>query len=120
MAKETNVRYPEWIKRAVLRFAEKNKMGSFSKAVVFLVECELNRRNYYRTDYEPNITDEALTDDLKNPNEKPSEKEKKQEFRIKSLELENEKLKNQIKDAGISKEKHSPIEGMGKNRKKAL
>jgi hypothetical protein len=92
--KTRNVRYPEWIQQAVLRFVEKNQCKDFSSAVVFLLECELNRRGYFRTDYEPGIVDFELTDDIKSPHERPSEKEKRLEFENKSKEAEIQRLKD--------------------------
>jgi hypothetical protein len=116
--KTRNVRYPEWIQQAVLKFAEKNDCKDFSSAVVFLLECELNRRGYFRTDYEPGIVDLELTDDIKSPYERPSDREKRLEFENKSKEVEIQRLKNRMKEAGIPEEAPS-VKFMGKDRKKA-
>ena len=60
------VRLESWYIEAIKRFAERNKKD-FSWAIRFLLECELNRRNYYRTDYEPDIEDLPLTNDIQEP-----------------------------------------------------
>lgn len=69
MAVERNVRYPHWMQNAVKKFQETNKFPSFSKAAIFLIESELNRRGYFRASYEPNVVDLELTDGTKSPNE---------------------------------------------------
>jgi hypothetical protein len=112
--KTRNVRYPEWIQQAILGFVEKNHYKDFSSAVIFLLECELNRRGYFRTDYEPGIMDVELSDDIKSPHERPSEREKKLEFENKSKELEIQRLNNMIEKAGISEETPSVIAGTGR------
>jgi hypothetical protein len=117
--KTRNVRYPEWIQQAVSGFVEKNHYKDFSSAVVFLLECELNRRGYFRTDYEPGIVDFELTNDIKSPHERPSKREERLEFENKKKELEIQRLKDKIKKAGIPEEVPSVIAGMGKDRKKA-
>jgi hypothetical protein len=90
--KRRNVRYPLWMEQAVEKFAEKNKISDISKALIFLLECELNRRGYFRSDYEPNIIDYTITDDLKNPNETASEMEKHLRFEVKKLENELKRI----------------------------
>ncbi|MCL2410102.1 MAG: hypothetical protein FWC97_00520 [Treponema sp.] len=114
MAKEKNIRYPEWIQKAVARFADINKIPSVSKAFIFLLECELNRRGYFRETYEPNIIDHAMHNDMRNYHESPSEREKKLAFELGKKERENERLMNKIKEAGIPEEPHSVIAGMGR------
>jgi len=115
MAKEKNIRYPEWIQEAVAKFAEKNKIPSVSKAFIFLVECELNRRGYFRETYEPNITDNALHNEMRNYYESPSEREKKLAFELGKKERENERLMNKINEAGISAgDETKVISGMGR------
>ena len=118
MAKEKNIRYPEWIQRAVAKFADKNKIPSISKAFIFLVECELNRRGYFRETYEPNITNDAISGDIKNYHESPSETEKKLTFELRKKELENERLRKKLNETVMpidgETKKQQVISGMGR------
>jgi hypothetical protein len=90
--KRRNVRYPLWMECAVEKFAEKNKISDISKALIFLLECELNRRGYFRTDYEPNIEDWPLTNDIQGTD--VSDILKKKDLEICRLERQLEILKS--------------------------
>lgn len=86
--KTRNVRYPDWLQNAVKVFAEKNGFkDNTSQALIFLLECELNRRGFFRTDYEFGITDQPLSNDIQGTEESD---------RNKKLQLENNRLKRQM------------------------
>jgi hypothetical protein len=53
--KQRTVRWPEWIEVAIEEWGKGNGKDSFSDAVVFLLETELNRMGYFRIDYEPGV-----------------------------------------------------------------
>jgi hypothetical protein len=55
--KQRNIRWPEWLENAIIDWGEKNGKTSFSDAVVYLLEVELNDMGYFRRDYEPGIVD---------------------------------------------------------------
>jgi hypothetical protein len=55
------IRFPSWQYEALEEFQKRNEMASVSEVVRYLVECELNDRGYYRSDYEPSIKDGVIT-----------------------------------------------------------
>jgi len=113
------VRLESWIIEAVKKFTKRNKKD-FSWSLRFLLECELNNRGYFRTDYEPDIIDYEVANDIRNPNETPSDKEKKLEFEVKSKEMEIERLKKKLEDAGITEKQHIATNNFGNNEKKVI
>ncbi|MDR1399609.1 MAG: PocR ligand-binding domain-containing protein [Treponema sp.] len=48
--------WEKWMVRSVEHFGKLNGMD-FSESVRFIVECELNKRGYFRKDFEPEIVD---------------------------------------------------------------
>jgi hypothetical protein len=55
------IRFPAWQYEALEEFQKRNSMSSVSEVVRYLVECELNDRGYYRSDYEPSIKDGVIS-----------------------------------------------------------
>jgi hypothetical protein len=55
------IRFPAWQYEALEAFQKRNEMASLSEVARYLVECELNDRGYYRSDYEPSIKDGVVT-----------------------------------------------------------
>ena len=64
-----NVRYPEWVNRAVAEFAKKNGFSSPSKAFIWLLSTQLNRYGYFEEDYTTKMADLPLSDDIPMPGE---------------------------------------------------
>ena len=48
--------WEKWMVKSVEHFGKRNGMD-FSESVRFIVECELNKRGYFRKDFEPEIVD---------------------------------------------------------------
>jgi hypothetical protein len=55
-----NVRYPEWIEKAVEDFTKKSRFPSKSKAFIWLLTGQLNRYGYYEENYTENVVDKPL------------------------------------------------------------
>jgi hypothetical protein len=55
-----NVRYPNWIKKAVADFAKKNGFSSESKAFIWLLSTQLNRYNYFEEKYTEKMVDKPM------------------------------------------------------------
>jgi hypothetical protein len=104
---QTAIRYAPWLKNAIKRFAAQNKTD-FSAAVNFLLTCELNRRGYFQSEYEPDIVDYSMNDDIQSFRSRPSENEKRLIFENKRQKLEIERLKKEMQEAGIVR-KPTPI-----------
>jgi hypothetical protein len=114
MAKKIQIaiRYAPWLKNAIKRFAVQNKTD-FSSAVNFLLTCELNRRGYFQSEYEPDIIDYSMNDDIQSFHSRPSENEKRLIFENKRQKLEIERLKKEMQEAGIVR-KPTPISLLGR------
>jgi hypothetical protein len=63
--KQRNIRWPEWLENAIIDWGKKNGKTSFSDAVVYLLEVELNDMGYFRRDYEPGIVDTRVEESEK-------------------------------------------------------
>jgi len=67
MATQTrNIRYPDWIKKAVAEFTIKNGFSNDSKAFIWLLSSQLNRYGYFEETY-TTITDKPLHEEIEKP-----------------------------------------------------
>jgi cell division protein FtsB len=89
--KTRNVRYPDWMMKAVEAFRVKNGYKTRSDVLLFLLETQLNRYGYYREDYTV-LSDLPLTNDNPDPTQQRSVDDE-----VKKLKLKNEQLERQVK-----------------------
>ena len=94
-----NIRYPEWMKKAVNAFAKKNGFENDSKAFIWLLNGQLNRYGYFEEKYTKGIVDLPLTDNTPLPGY--SEKEQKLTF---EENIEKTVHKNIISASVLAKE----------------
>jgi len=59
-----NVRYPDWINKAVADFAKKNGFSSDSKAFIWLLTGQLNRYGYYEEEYTEKMIDKPIPESV--------------------------------------------------------
>jgi hypothetical protein len=65
--KTRNIRYPEWIKKAVSEFAKKNGFENDSRAFIWLLSTQLNRYGYFEEKYTENMADKPLHNETPPP-----------------------------------------------------
>jgi hypothetical protein len=58
---KTPIMLEKWLVNAIDEWSRENGEKKFSDAVNYLLSCEMNRRNYFREEYEPGIFERKLT-----------------------------------------------------------
>jgi len=71
---QTNVRYPDWMKKAVTDFAKKNGFSNESRAFIWLLSSQLNRYGYLEENYTV-MVDKPLHEEIANPSSTVSNNE---------------------------------------------
>jgi hypothetical protein len=96
--KTRNVRYPDWMMKAVESFKSKNGFQTVSDALLWLIETQLNRYGYFRENFTSKMTDLPLTEENPDPNAQKNELDT-----IKKQRIQIDQLKRQLKAAKSGK-----------------